>query len=1517
MTTGTTTGYATVNRASSFKTATPVKSTGIRKRSIRNTKDSAEMARNKYHRNVQSQQRARAPVVAFGRHSGLDPADSTTLTRAAYASDLVRTLTPPYTGDPDRPTGFYWHEDVDISEAPAVLITPPLSNPRLLEAQGCDGFYMPNMNPSAELQLPLQHGHHGWRRLISPVFDSNLPGMGMKPSGSPAQPGLATPRLGASFLEVPIPSPRLGRPQFTDSGSAILRHSINTLHSSIADVSHNPSSEDVHRLFPTPPTHTHGGVRPQGRNATSWLYTDDTPLIDDAALSATNARPIQEYREPTALISENDELLAATEVYLVKEITSVKFLDYELISDFFLTYRSFMTPADLARQLFARLRWAVSRTDPTGRIVRVRTFVALRHWVLNYFIDDFEPDFALRALFCDLVNGLARDVQQRPGGGGGDGQVLNELKKCWKRTCELVWGPSDASNLVSFAEPSGAHSVVPDTSNPNFLFNVPPVTRAQALELAHPGGPSRLNTSMNTVPTHDSTGPATPFSDTSSFQVTCCALPLFPPHLCSGVAHAVLPSRSTPSPRKIQKQSHKSASGSDALNVDHVSGSAHADAINSLGSLAALLPGEVIRGAFVHPTSANMVSPGPLSPSAADQEHVQLGTDSNAGLRPDHDHGVLDLPCVQSIKNVCRALRPRHGERDHSPSGRKLTSRDGSSHSGPDRYAALPHFASIPLLRQEQTRSDALAVLAASIWQQLCEEFELSSVDTEVGAPPGIIRYDSDITTSSRSIFIVDDTDNTGFSAARAVASTLGLGIDMRACASNLSRDATPDIANNDATLMTGTQRPLGAPLSPPPTAPLPPLPQIRQALTSGLPRTLGSRPSYQSSMLHSANQSSINEGRGTPLSQIGIALGTPTSRLSTAQDRSNSALVNNPTRWPNAPRPTIRRRQSTGTLAPTQTSTPTSSIVAAEVGTASIASMWFAAEVEDHSTGEQVLGSRRRSSIKLLSTHSSQPNLRESFEAEVKRFASMPVNDEHGDPAATLLKLEGRFQPSPEPDRYAGQRSSTAATEIMGASIFNASKASLDTVLHVPEIPTTSKAAAKSGVRFSDREEPQSVATNRTTGARPPLTRDFANDVHSSMARSAVYARDSTAAPSPATMSTFLLDDDDEAPVEAPLQTRNRQQNAIHTFFFDDDDDDENMANQPIPLTLYPSDGTPPTPPDSDDEYAATSPSLLEPGPPPELGPGDITMTEDDREKLLLTPARTPTPLLQLQYPKHVPGRHTPFILAYSSSEVAAQLTLIEKDALDCIDWKDLINLSWSNGPDSIQDWATYIRSMSSPLNDISSIDLIIARFNLVVKWCISSVLLCATPEERATCITKFIHIAHHARTHLHNFATAAQISLGLLSSNLARLTKTWALVPDAEKAVLDSLGSLVSPLRNFAAVREEMERAVTGVLVDEPAVKGGSVGVVPFMNVYLRDLENNARKPDLVAPADGNGGSERLINFSRHRTAASIVKTVLRTLDASSKYAIKPNEEVLSKCLWLAALPNDDITSMSKVWE
>lgn len=82
----------------------------------------------------------------------------------------------------------------------------------------------------------------------------------------------------------------------------------------------------------------------------------------------------------------------------------------------------------------------------------------------------------------------------------------------------------------------------------------------------------------------------------------------------------------------------------------------------------------------------------------------------------------------------------------------------------------------------------------------------------------------------------------------------------------------------------------------------------------------------------------------------------------------------------------------------------------------------------------------------------------------------------------------------------------------------------------------------------------------------------------------------------------------------------------------------------------------------------------------------------------------------------------------------------------------------------------------------------------------------------------------------------------------------------------------------------------------------------------LYIHDLTYNSQKPSQIASTrDG----EPLVNFERYRTTATIVKSLLRLIDASAKYTFQPVEGAIERCLWMACLSDDMIRLKSKELE
>ncbi|KAI1789674.1 ras GEF [Ganoderma leucocontextum] len=105
-------------------------------------------------------------------------------------------------------------------------------------------------------------------------------------------------------------------------------------------------------------------------------------------------------------------LVAATIERWIAQLTSE--LNYDELLIFFLTYRTYVSAIDLGHLLICRFHWALgetsnSRDEVVRKIVRVRTFTAIRYWLLTFFDVDFVPNRELRVLFAEWLNSLRRD----------------------------------------------------------------------------------------------------------------------------------------------------------------------------------------------------------------------------------------------------------------------------------------------------------------------------------------------------------------------------------------------------------------------------------------------------------------------------------------------------------------------------------------------------------------------------------------------------------------------------------------------------------------------------------------------------------------------------------------------------------------------------------------------------------------------------------------------------------------------------------------------------------------------------------------------------------------------------------------------------------------------------------------------------------------------------------------------------------------------------------------------------
>ncbi|KAH9477116.1 Guanine nucleotide exchange factor LTE1 [Psilocybe cubensis] len=145
--------------------------------------------------------------------------------------------------------------------------------------------------------------------------------------------------------------------------------------------------------------------------------TDVSSSNPSSSISKRRSSKVSKFKSPDASAASLPKqgqrvLLAATIERWIAQLTSD--LNYDELLNFFLTYRTYVPAVDLCHLFICRFHWALqtgaSRQDETvRRIVRVRTFVAIRYWLLTFFTVDFIPNRELRLLIADWLNTLIED----------------------------------------------------------------------------------------------------------------------------------------------------------------------------------------------------------------------------------------------------------------------------------------------------------------------------------------------------------------------------------------------------------------------------------------------------------------------------------------------------------------------------------------------------------------------------------------------------------------------------------------------------------------------------------------------------------------------------------------------------------------------------------------------------------------------------------------------------------------------------------------------------------------------------------------------------------------------------------------------------------------------------------------------------------------------------------------------------------------------------------------------------
>ncbi|CAO3639494.1 unnamed protein product [Mucor fragilis] len=256
------------------------------------------------------------------------------------------------------------------------------------------------------------------------------------------------------------------------------------------------------------------------------------------------------------------------------------------------------------------------------------------------------------------------------------------------------------------------------------------------------------------------------------------------------------------------------------------------------------------------------------------------------------------------------------------------------------------------------------------------------------------------------------------------------------------------------------------------------------------------------------------------------------------------------------------------------------------------------------------------------------------------------------------------------------------------------------------------------------------------------------------------------------------------------------------------------------------------------------------------------------------------------------------------------------------------------------------YTRQTEQRRTEEQGIEQVIQRFNTVCQWVSSEIVRTRNMNERVKLIEKFIRLAKKCKMYS-NYATLVQILLGLQSPAVARLEKTWSKVSTKCQKLLSQLTEFTSPMKNWKNIRDSMTEVAeeygnspAEVQVEMPGttanrqkfkkttrIKIPFGGCIPFLGIYLSDLVFNSEKPRFLKP---NLESQRiysvnntrnlptcldqpLVNFRKHRVIATVIKRVLTFQGLAMRYSFDEDGILLEKCRNLQVLDAAKIRDLS----
>ncbi|KIK57605.1 hypothetical protein GYMLUDRAFT_46163 [Collybiopsis luxurians FD-317 M1] len=355
---------------------------------------------------------------------------------------------------------------------------------------------------------------------------------------------------------------------------------------------------------------------------------------------------------------------------------------------------------------------------------------------------------------------------------------------------------------------------------------------------------------------------------------------------------------------------------------------------------------------------------------------------------------------------------------------------------------------------------------------------------------------------------------------------------------------------------------------------------------------------------------------------------------------------------------------------------------------------------------------------------------------------------------------------------------------------------------------------------------------------------------------------------------------------------------------------------------------------------------------------PLEILQSRLSSETPSVTPDRVVSVTSKFVDPSSGPKAHRSFILNFKAEDLAQHFAMIDRELFMTIKFDELLLEDWmyTEEVDTL-DWAQFLKDRarwkaeSRWPEKTSALGAVRARFNLMVNFTLSEIVL-TNQAERAIVFSKFLRIAW--KSYLRSsFTTLVAILTGLQSPWVGRaMNKSMHRLKEGDSRMLADLKVFTSSKDNFKHIRSAVD-AINDAKPFEPSSHGPSVAgsgsaaeknatpsaCVPFIGTYLSQLYQYNQLPVLIdptapsevvtydpessnlslpahpqvfstlAPLPSSMHLEPLINVHRQRLIAGVIKSLVAGQHLASRVQFPIDKKLFHKCLRIRGLDSNTL--------